>query len=134
MLEDVLEEAVVFLQDGVLCGELKWVASVEGILHASSGKAVNRLLSVVHTQGATWTIEVMNDLGGWCAAIFWMENHFSSSWYLIDGILSSILITICMSSYNDWLGPAWNNSWNVTDNNWLSEYSTVQDISNGTVW
>ena len=41
MLEDVLEETVVFLQNGVLCGELKWVASVEGILHASSSEAVN---------------------------------------------------------------------------------------------
>jgi len=41
MLEDILEETIVFLQDGVLGGELKWEASVEGILHASSSKAVN---------------------------------------------------------------------------------------------
>lgn len=71
---------------------------------------------------------------GWSAAIFWMENQLSSSWNLIDGILSSILITISVSTNNDWLGPAWNNSWNVLDDNWLSEDSSVQDVSNGTVW
>lgn len=34
ILEDVLEESVVFLENGVLGRELEWVSSAESILHA----------------------------------------------------------------------------------------------------
>jgi hypothetical protein len=38
-----------------------------------------------------------------------------------------------MTTNNDWLGPAWNQARNICTNNWLSEDSTVQDITNGSI-
>jgi hypothetical protein len=134
MLKDIFEETVILLQDGVLGGHLKWVASLQGVVHAGSGETVDGLFSVIHTHVAAWSVEFVDLLLGWCAAIGWMEDNLGSSWNLLHIILASVLITISVSANNDWLGPAWNNSWNVLDDDWLSEDGTVEDVSNGTVW
>jgi hypothetical protein len=39
-----------------------------------------------------------------------------------------------MTTDNDWLGPAWNEARNIRANNWLSEDSTVQNITNSSIW
>ena len=35
-----------------------------------------------------------------------------------------------MSSDDDWFGPTWNTSWDVFDDNWLTEDDTTDDVSN----
>ena len=39
-----------------------------------------------------------------------------------------------MSTNDDWLGPSWYNSWDVADDNWLSEDGALKEVSNLSVW
>ena len=39
-----------------------------------------------------------------------------------------------MSSNNDRLSPPWNKSWNILNYDWFSEYSTIKNVSDCTVW
>ncbi len=50
-LEDVLEGAVVLLQDRVLGRHVQRVAAVQRVLEAAVRKVLDRLGRVVHTQG-----------------------------------------------------------------------------------
>jgi hypothetical protein len=38
-----------------------------------------------------------------------------------------------VSSHDDWLSPAWYESRDVRDNDWLSEHSSIQDVPDGSV-
>lgn len=39
-----------------------------------------------------------------------------------------------MSSYNDGFFPAWDQSGDVFTEDWLPEYSSVEDVTDGAVW
>jgi hypothetical protein len=55
----------------------------------------------------------MDLLSGWCAAVIRSENEFSLSRLLDDVVLALVLIAISMSSDDVWLGPPWDESWDV---------------------
>ena len=89
---------------------------------------------VEHAQVAAALLEVVNVLDDWVRAIIWGELDLDLTWLGNDVVLASVLVTEGVSSNDDWLGPAWHESWDVRDNNWLSENGTVEDVSNGSVW
>src|SRR4051812_23624138 len=48
-------------------------------------------------------------------------------------ISGNVLITMGMTTNNDWLSPAWNYSWYVLADDGLSEDGTVKNVSDGSV-
>jgi hypothetical protein len=64
----------------------------------------------------------------------WLENHSELTSFPRNKILSSVLVSESVSSDDDWLGPARDQSWNVIDDDWFSEHSAVKLISDGSVW
>ena len=50
-----------------------------------------------------------------------------------DIILAAVLVTKRVSSNNDWLSPSWHAARDILHDDWLSEDSSVKDVSNGTV-
>ena len=80
------------------------------------------------------TVDVSNFLHGWVASIIWGEGDLDSTWLVNDIILAAVLVTESVSSNDDWRGPSWNASWDVRDDNWLSEDSSIEDVSDGSVW
>ena len=72
----------------------------------------------------------MDLLNSWLASIIRSIDKLNLSRSLDNVVLASVLITISVSSDNNWLSPARYKSWNVRDNNWLSEDGSVEDVSN----
>lgn len=87
-------------------------------------------VSIVHTHKDTRIFEVENIKCFLFSAIIRSENYLELAWFINDNICSSVLISKSMSSNDYGLCPSWNKSWDIRDNNRLSEYSSVQFISN----
>lgn len=62
-----------------------------------------------------------------------LEFQNELSWRLDNVIGGNVLISVSVSSNNDWLSPAWHQSWDVLADDGFSEDSTVENISDCTV-
>ena len=96
-------------------------------------KITNRFVRVVHGHGdsASLVIEngVFRDLSV-CA--FEFDGEFAR---LVNNEVGGfVLVTVSMSSNDDWFGPAWDQSRNVFAENWFSENGASEDVSDGSVW
>lgn len=60
LVEDVLEAAVIGFQDGVFGAHVKRPLLHEGVLEASLGEVLDGLISVVHSESNTSTLEVIH--------------------------------------------------------------------------
>lgn len=64
----------------------------------------------------------------------WSEYEFSLTSLCEDVVLRAVLVTEGVSADDDRLSPARNESWNIADDDWLAEHSSIQDVSNGSIW
>lgn len=97
------------------------------------GKAFNTLIGVIHTHSNTTSTFIMINFHFLFWAIISFENDLEFSWLIDYKICSFILITKGMTSNDDRFFPPWNKSWDVFNNDRLSENSTIQNISDGTI-
>ena len=132
-LEEVLESAIVALEDGVLGGHVARVVAGEGVLHARVGEAVDGLVSVVHAKHDTGTLEVVDLEFSGLRAILRSESRGELTWNLGAEVSGSVLIAKSVSANDNWSLPAWNESGNVVDDDGCSEDSTADDVSDGSV-
>jgi hypothetical protein len=89
---------------------------------------------VEHAKIASSFLEMMNHLFSWFRTIIWGKREFNLSWLGNNIVLTSVLITKRMSTDNDWMSPAWHESWNVRNNDGFSENGTIEDISDCSIW
>jgi len=89
---------------------------------------------VEHAQVASTFFEVIYLLDYWFRSIVRSEFDLKFSSLFDNIILASVLISESVSSNNDRLCPTWNKSWDVFDDDGLSEYGTIKDISNSSIW
>jgi hypothetical protein len=75
-----------------------------------------------------------NLLNNWCTAIIWSEFYFNLSWLGNYIVLTSVLVTESVSADNDWFNPAWNETRNISNHNWLTEYCSIKDVSDCSIW
>ena len=133
--EDVLEEAVVLLKDGVLGRQLQRVAAVEGVLEAGGGESLDGLGRVVHAHQAAGALEGVGDglegvSGG---AIVGDELHDEFAWLVDDGVGGHVLVTVGVTADDDGLGPAGHEAGHVGADDGLTEDGTIEDVSDGAV-
>jgi len=133
LLEDILEATIVFLQDGVLGGEVARVVAGESVLHARVGEAEDGLVSVVHAEHDTGALELVHVEVGGIRAVLGRESHGERSWHLGAEVSRFVLITEGVSTDNDGLGPARDKFGDVADNNGLAEDGATDDVPDGTV-
>lgn len=97
-------------------------------------KVLDAFIHIVHSQSnPSFTFEFIH----FHALLFTFsisENDFKGSWSVNYKISGSVLVSKGMSSNDNWLFPSWNQSWNVANDDRLSEYSTIENISDGSVW
>mmetsp|Transcript_18322 Transcript_18322/g.24471 ORF Transcript_18322/g.24471 Transcript_18322/m.24471 type:complete len:322 (-) Transcript_18322:405-1370(-) len=106
LLEDILEAAIVALEDRVLGGQVARVVPVQGVLHAGVGEAVDRLIGVVHAHHHAGGGEVEHvELGG-LRAVLRSESHGELARNLRTEVGGSVLIAEGVSTDNDGLFPA----------------------------
>lgn len=96
-------------------------------------KLSNALVCVVHSESNTSLSFEVENLPLLLLTILSLINHLELAWFIDFKISSSVLVTEGMSSDDNWLFPTWNQSRNITDNNWLSEYCATKNISDGAV-
>jgi hypothetical protein len=66
-------------------------------------------------------------------AISGSENELDFAWLANSVVLAAVLITVGVSSDNDGLSPAGHKSWDIVNDNSLSEHGTVENITDGAV-
>ena len=89
---------------------------------------------VEHAQVASTLFEMIYLLDNRFRSIVRSEFDLKFSWLCNNIILASVLISESVSSNNDRFSPAWHESWDIRDDDWLSENGTIEDISNSSVW
>ena len=67
-------------------------------------------------------------------AVGWGVSHGELTWTWGNEVSGLVLISVSVSSNDDWSGPSWNVSWDVFDENWLSEHGSTEIVSNGSIW
>jgi hypothetical protein len=78
-------------------------------------------------------LEVINLPFSWLATVLRIEGHFKSTRLVNNCICCTILVAKCMSSNDNGISPSWYESWNVLNNNGLSEHCSVQLVTNGAI-
>lgn len=134
LLEGVLELSVVGLQNSVFGRHVQRHLSVQGILEAGMGEAHNRFGSVIHTHGnASFSLVIVDLMGDWLSSVGWGESQSELSLALNLEVGGLVLVTEGVSANNNWLSPLGAESWNVVDDDWLSENGSSQKVSDGSV-
>lgn len=75
----------------------------------------------------------MNQLSGGFRSISWRENKLCFATLGESVVLGTILVTVCVSADDDGRSPTWDETRDIADDDWLTEDSTIQNVSNRTV-
>ena len=126
--KNIHEESVVFLKNGVFSRKLEGEFTLDTVLEARFSKWSNWFISVEHTKVAAsiWRLfELMNQLSGRCTSISWCENKFNFTSFCDYVVLAAILVSISVSTNDNWLSPSWNESRDVADDNRFTKNSSI---------
>jgi hypothetical protein len=129
LLESIFEKAIILLKNSVFSGQLEWVPSSDGVLHASPGEGLYRFLCVEHSKIGALGFKLVNLVSHRLTAIIRSKHEFALSWLGHNIVLTHVLISKSMSTHNNWLDPSRNKSWYIFDYDRFSEHSAIQDIS-----
>lgn len=133
LLEDVLEAAIVLLEDGVLGGQVEGVLTADRELEAAVGELVDRFVGVVHRQHNTGTLKLVDFQIGGGGAVSWGKGHGEGAGDFGDKVGRSVLVTESVSADDDGLGPAGNASGDVVHDDGLTEDGAADDVANSAV-
>lgn len=130
VLENVLELAVVRLQDRVLGREVQGHLLLDRDLEAGVRKSGDRLGGVVHGHRHTAVlgvvVHVVLDL---LAAVLGRKGDRELARVGHHKVLAAVLVAEGMAANADGLRPARNRAWDLFQNDRLTEHSTAQDIA-----
>lgn len=124
LLEDVLEAPIIGLENGVLGAHVQRVLLVQRKLEAGLCKTRDTLVRVVLCLRNTSVLELEHLNLFWLAA-FGGEDHLEGTGTLDDPVLGAVLVAECVTSDDNGLGPAWDETGNAGDDNWFSEDCTA---------
>jgi hypothetical protein len=135
LLEDVLETAIVLLQDGVFGAHVQREALSKSELETGVGEAADGVISVVLGLSDTATLEIV-DLDGLGLAAHRGVDELKLSRSRNDTVSSTVLVTESVTTDDDGLGPAGNKAGNAGNDNGLTENSsaTSRSVSYAPIW
>lgn len=120
LLEDVLEAAIVLLQDSVLGAHVERQTLEEGQLEGSVSKSTDGLISVVLDLGNTRALEVI-DLNALGLAARRSEDQLQLTGTRDQAVGGTVLITESVTTDDDGLRPARDETGNTGNDNGLTE-------------
>ena len=106
---------------------------MDSVLERAVSELVDRLINVVHAEHDTWAGKFVDLHSRWLAAVSRSKSHSEGTSLFCDEVSSTILITKRVSSNNNWLGPSWNTSGDVFNDDWLTEDNTADDVSDSAI-
>lgn len=130
--EDILETTIVLLQDGVLGRQIQGPTLLQRVLEARLSELTNRLIRVVHAhQHASAALEVEH-LEGLLLTIFRSVHNLELAGTNND-VRSAVLISESVATDHNGLGPTGDQAGDVLDHDGLTEDSSAQNVTDGTV-
>ena len=69
-----------------------------------------------------------------CISTYMYACHLLYYTHMLAGKEKDYLITISMTSYNNWLGPGRDQSWYVLTDYSLSEHCSTKDVADCAIW
>lgn len=125
LLEDILEAAVVALQDGVLGAHVQGQTLEEGHLEAGVSEAADGVIGVVHAHGDTTAALEVVDLDGLGLAVGRGVDQLEFAGAGDDPVSGTVLVTKGVTTDDDGLGPARHQTGDGGDDNGLTEDGTA---------
>ncbi|CAB4566819.1 unannotated protein [freshwater metagenome] len=133
LCEDVLEATVVSLEDRVLGGEIDRILPCDSVVEGGTSEVADRIIQVVHRHrdARAWELEDLELHRR--RAILWLEGHSEGSFTWNLEVSGAVLITECVAADDDGLGPVWDQSRDILDDDRLTEDDTAEDVADGAV-
>src|SRR5579859_5849576 len=91
-------------------------------------------VGIVHCKTYTSGLEVIDVPSGGFGTAFWGEDNLEFTLFFYDEICAAILISESMTTDDNGLFPAWDETGNTRDDNWFTKDGSVEDVSDGSVW
>lgn len=129
-LEDIFEPSIVFLEDGVLRGEVERIVPVQGELETAVGEGMDRIIMVEHHHGDTRCGEVVHR---GCEALVTLEVGLEVALAWDEEVHTVVLITEGVPSNDNRLLPSSDESRNILDNDGFPEDGSVEVVSDSSV-
>jgi hypothetical protein len=128
-LENVFKAAVVFLEDGILGGEIQRPTPLESVLEGSMCKARDRFVRVVHSKTNSTGLEFIDIETGRLSTALGGEDDLKGAWFSSDKVCGTVLIAKGVTTDDNGLFPAWDESGDSVDNDGFTEDGSIQDVS-----
>jgi len=133
LLEDILEAAVVALQDGVLGAHVEGKTLHECHLERGVGEAGDGLISVVLALSDTAALEVVDLDALGLTAVSGSVDQLELTGARDDTVLGTVLVTEGVTTDNNGLVPARHKARDAGDDDGLTEDGTAKDVTDSTV-
>ena len=128
-LEDILEPAIVLLQDGVLGAHVQWEILQERHLEAGVREAADRVVSVVLGLRYTAAMFKIENLELLRLSILVCVYNLKPSRARNHLVGRAVLVTKGMSADDDWFLPARDEPRNAVNDDWLTEHRSTTDCN-----
>ncbi|MCY1300304.1 hypothetical protein D9M70_498650 [compost metagenome] len=132
LLEDVLEAAVIDLEDGVLGREVDRNLALDAVVERSTREFGDRIVEVVHAHGNAGRRRV-EDVVFDFLAVFTDELHRQLALARELEVGGAVLVAEGMTADDDRLGPARNQARNVLADDRLAEDDAAEDVADRAV-
>lgn len=133
LLEDVLEAAIVLLEDGVLGAHVQGQLLVQGQLERGVRKACDGLVRVVLGLGNAAAVLELVDLNLLGLAAFRGEDHGQLAGAGGNEVLCAVLVAKGVTADDDGLLPAGNEAGDAVEDDGLAEDGAAEGVADGAV-
>jgi hypothetical protein len=133
LLENVLEAAVVLLEDGVLGAHVQRQLLVEGQLERGVGEAGDGLVRVVLRLGHAAALLELEDFNLLGLAALGREDHAQLARAGQHAVLGAVLVAKGVAADDDGLLPAGDEARDARDDNGLAEDGAAEGVADGAV-
>ena len=131
-LEQILEAAVIGLEDRVLGRQVQRPSAIERVVHARLGEIADRFVEVVHAHGDAGRREIEHFIFEFLAVgADPLHRQLARTRHLEVG--RAILVTEGVTADDDRVGPARNQAGDVLDHDRLAENDAAQDVADRAV-
>ena len=132
IFKNILKPAIIFLQDGVFRTHVEWPSLLKGHVETASCKSHDTLISVVHAHRNTCSFELVNLMFNYLT-ILTFKFHGQLTFSRNNKVCCPILVAESMSTNDNRTIPVCYQSWDILDNNWLTENSAIKDVADSSI-
>jgi hypothetical protein len=132
-LEQILEAAVIGLENGVLGRQIDRNLAGQAVIEAGAGETLDAVVQVVHAHGDAGRREVVDVVGNRLAAVGRAEGHRQLARTRHPEIGGAVLVAESMTGDDDRLGPTGHQTRHVAADDRFAEDGAAQHVTDRAV-